>query len=185
MNQKQAKAGEMFFVVDEYDRPLKPLPRRLVHGHGIWHRVAHIWVVNDKGQVLCQQRSKDKELHPGWWEARFGGHMRPNETYQTAAARELEEELGITPPADNFKLWKIYEMADKSGYNNEFQGTFTLHWNGSVHDVHFKDAEVEEVVWKSIAEVKAAHDSEEKWVRSGYEREYLDELEATMKGAKA
>ena len=84
-----SKADELFFVVDEHDRPLAPLPRRLVHGHGVWHRVSHIWLVNDRGEVLCQQRAFNKELNPGFWEPFFGGHLKPTETYEAAAVREL------------------------------------------------------------------------------------------------
>lgn len=81
MNQKVSKANEMFFVVDEDDNPLPALPRRLVHDHGVWHRVAHIWILNTAGQILCQQRSLMKELNPGTWEPFFGGHLRPGEDY--------------------------------------------------------------------------------------------------------
>ncbi len=51
INQKHTKADELFFVVDEQDRPLAPLPRRQVHGSGAWHRVSHIGIINDHGEV--------------------------------------------------------------------------------------------------------------------------------------
>lgn len=176
MNQKQAKADELFFVVDEHDQPLEPLPRKFVHGHGVWHRVAHVWLVNDSKQVLCQQRSMDKELHPGYWEAFFGGHIAPDESYVDAAQRELEEELGIEQPLEAFKLWKTNKRSDKSGYNNEFQGVFIVRWSGAEADLQFKDAEVERVAWKTVSEVKSALTTQSNWVHVGYELDLLSEL---------
>lgn len=178
VDQKASKANELFFVVDENDQPKEPLPRRLVHGHGVWHRVAHIWLYNDRGQILCQQRSIHKELNPGRWEAFFGGHIRPGESYEDAAERELHEELGITLAPGHFKLRGVYKFSDKTGYNNEFMGIFVIPWNGNVQDVTFDDREVEQVAWKSIPELKESitTQGEKNWVNTGYEIELLDQL---------
>lgn len=176
MNQKQARADELFFVVDKHDQPLAPLPRRLVHGHGVWHRVAHVWLVNSKREVLCQQRSKDKELHPGYWEAFFGGHIGPGESYEAAAQRELEEELGIELPPESFRLWKVHKRPDTTGYNNEFQGIFVADWDGTEQELHFKDSEVERTAWIPTDSVVRALSHEDKWVHIGYELELLAEV---------
>lgn len=177
----------MFFVVDEGDRPLAPLPRKLVHGHGVWHRVAHIWVQNDRGQFLCQQRSLDKELCPGFWEAFFGGHVRPGEAYLDAAVRELGEELGINLPAQAFKLWKVYKFHDKpTNYNNEFQAVFVVRWNGDTQDATFDDGEVEQVAWKSPDEIKQAitKHARKSWTFCGYELDLLADQVATDRAGK-
>ncbi len=169
----------MFFVVDSHDRPLEPLPRKLVHGHGLWHRVAHVWLQNDSGQILCQQRSLEKELNAGLWEAFFGGHILPDETYEAAAVREIREEIGINISKDKLRLWKVYRQRDPSDYNNEFQGIFVARWNGNPEALRFEDGEVAQVAWKDIAGIKAAMtaDEVEKWSSCGYELELLDELE--------
>lgn len=178
MNQAQSKADELFFVVDENDRPLEPLPRRLVHGHGVWHRTAHVWVVNDKNQVLCQQRSFDKELLPGMWELFFGGHLHPDETYAQTAMRELQEELGIKLEPHQFKQWNINKYLDASGYNNEFQAVFVVRWNGSVNDLYFSDNEVEQADWKQIEFLEDVLRHDDKWNFTGYELELLDDIKA-------
>jgi isopentenyldiphosphate isomerase len=183
-NQKISKANELFFVVDEHDQPLEPLPRRLVHGHGVWHRVSHVWIRNNKGQLLCQQRSIKKELNPGYWEPFFGGHIRPGESYEEAALRELREELGITIASENLKRWRIYQFHDNTGYNNEFIGIFIVTWNGDMQDVRFDDGEVEQVVWKTIPEIKSSiiNEGKKSWTVVGYELDLLHELEQMIHG---
>jgi len=59
------------------------------------HRAVHLVVMNEKGEVLLQQRSARKDSHPGWWDISVGGHVDVGETYEDAATRELREELGI------------------------------------------------------------------------------------------
>lgn len=183
MNQKITKADELFFVVDKDDRPQKPLARKLVHGRGIWHRVAHVWLWNNKGQILCQQRSLEKELLPGIWEPFFGGHMRPEESYEACARRELQEELGIRFSKSDIQLWKVYKATDPGGYNNEFQGVFLAHWNGSEQDVTFDDGEVEQVAWKDLVDVQQLITTfgSTSWKKPTYELDLLAEEIARRK----
>ena len=174
MDTMQSKADELFFVVDDHNQPLEPLRRKQVHGTGIWHRVAHIWLVNGRDQVLCQQRALNKELNPGFWEPFFGGHLKPGEEVKAAALRELREELGITA---ELTFWQTYQFSHPSGYNNEFQAIFVAHWDGKPTDVTFDDGEVAQVVWRPIAEVRdiiAAYTPN--WTHCGYEVDLLSAL---------
>lgn len=180
MSQKEDKANELFLVTDENDQPLAPLPRKLVHGHNIWHRSAHVWILNNQGQILCQQRSLYKESHPGFWESFFGGHLRPGETYQSGAVREVNEELGIKLNMENLKFWKVNKYKGlPDGHNHEFQGIFVTEWNGETSELAFNDGEVEQVSWKEISEVKreVEQNGEKTWVQIGYELELLDYLQ--------
>jgi 8-oxo-dGTP pyrophosphatase MutT (NUDIX family) len=177
IDQKVGKADEPFFVVDGNDRPLPSLPRRLVHGRGIWHRVSHVWVVNDRGQFLCQQRSLSKEINPGFWEPFFGGHLSPDEPYAEGAARELREEISLDLSVLSLRLWKIYKFHDPTGYNNEFQGVFIARWNGKISDLTFDDGEVEQVVWKDAVEIEHSivEHGGNGWTNCGYELDLLAE----------
>lgn len=170
-DQKTAKADELFFVVDENDQPLDPLPRKIVHTKGIWHRTAHVWIVNSHGELLCQQRALNKELNPGYWEAFFGGHVHPNETYEEAALRELDEELGIQARAEDLSFFKKFQYHDPNGKNNDFQAIFVIQWEGKT--LHFKDGEVARVAWRPLEEVKLQLQAADrnKWTFCGYELE--------------
>lgn len=53
-------------------------------------------IENDQGEILLQHRSPTKDTFPNCWDNSSAGHVDAGEDYDTAAYRELEEELGIT-----------------------------------------------------------------------------------------
>jgi isopentenyl-diphosphate delta-isomerase len=61
---------------------------------GLIRRAARIYVFNESGQLLVQQRSKNV-LKPLMLDQSAAGHVDEGETYGQAAYRELHEELGI------------------------------------------------------------------------------------------
>ncbi|MFP4204247.1 MAG: NUDIX hydrolase [Opitutales bacterium] len=103
-----ATAGgeEIFDVVDEKDSVLHSAPRSVVHRERLMHRAIHVFVFNRRGQLFLQRRSLDKDTAPGKWVSSCSGHLNSGEDYDTAAARELEEELGIAPPEDLVRVLK-------------------------------------------------------------------------------
>ncbi len=88
--------GEMLAVVDNEDNLLHPLPKLEVYEKKLTHRICHVLVFNKKGELLLQLRSKNKFFNPGKWVTSAGGHVAAGETYEIAALRELQEELGVT-----------------------------------------------------------------------------------------
>ncbi len=70
------------------------LPKSEIHKHGILHKSVQIWLLNESGHLLMQQRGLSKKLDSGRW-AVTGGHVDSQEESKVAAARELYEELGI------------------------------------------------------------------------------------------
>jgi 16S rRNA (adenine1518-N6/adenine1519-N6)-dimethyltransferase len=62
---------------------------------GLLHRAVAVILNRNSEKILLQKRSKRKRWHPGMWTLSSTGHVRAGESYQTAAVRELNEELGI------------------------------------------------------------------------------------------
>lgn len=89
--------SEFFEIVDEQDRVIGRAKRSECHGNpALVHRVAHVLVVNADGDLLLQKRSPHKDIQPGKWDTSVGGHLDPGEDYETAAKREMAEELGVS-----------------------------------------------------------------------------------------
>ena len=97
---------ELLEVVDETGRVIGLAPRSLVHAdRSLLHRVAHVLVVNRAGEILLQKRSTVKTVAPGKWDTSVGGHLEVGETPETAARREMEEELGATGEIEFLYTW--------------------------------------------------------------------------------
>jgi isopentenyldiphosphate isomerase len=127
---------------------------------------------------LCQQRALSKELNPGYWESFVGGHHRPGETYAEAAERELREELDISASPEDLRLWRVYRFNDPKGSNNEFQGVFTIHWDGDLSSLRFTDGEVEQVKWQDAKSIGNFIKSQSTpWTFCGYELDLIEYIE--------
>lgn len=83
-------------VTDDDSLVLGPVSRRLCHGDpALVHRSVHVLVLSPEGALLLQKRSLAKDTQPGKWDTSVGGHVGFGQTYEEAARREAEEELGL------------------------------------------------------------------------------------------
>lgn len=89
------KASEMFDVVNEKNEVTGQLTRGEVHARKLLHRAVHIFVINKRGHIYLQQRSHLKDVSPLKWDSSAAGHLDAGEGYESAAVRELGEEIGI------------------------------------------------------------------------------------------
>lgn len=143
------KSGERFDVVDENDEVIAQATRAEVHARHLWHRAVHVMVFNKRGDLLLQQRSMFKDVHPGLWGSSVSGHVDSGEHYAEAAVRELDEEMGIqviTAPEE------IARIAPCEGTGWEFVRLYRMTHHGSVR---FPAAEVSAAVWFPLAEIEA------------------------------
>ncbi len=88
---------EYFDIIDELGAVIGQASRASCHGNpNLVHRVSHVLVVDRNDRIFLQKRSLRKDIEPGKWDTSVGGHLKVGESYDQAAVRELEEELGIT-----------------------------------------------------------------------------------------
>ncbi|QQS38829.1 NUDIX domain-containing protein [Candidatus Woesebacteria bacterium] len=166
--------NELLCVVDEYDTPQKPLPRHEVFSNDYWRRTAHVWVLNDKNQVLCQQRSFKKDNGAGKWEVIVGGHIGPDDNYFTGAVREVQEETGLPVNVSDLQLVKIY----KANEYKEYRAVFYWKTDFQLHEIVREEDEVEAVKFLDLKTVRnyLLYKKHEDWISPGYEKEMFSIL---------
>jgi isopentenyldiphosphate isomerase len=143
-----SKSEEWFDLVDEDGNVVGSAPRSECHGNPqLMHPVAHVIVRDSKGNWLLQRRGLHKDVQPGKWDTSVGGHFDRGETREQAAAREMREELGITP-----ELQFCYRYVWRSDIETELVHTFTTTWDGAVT---FAEDEIDEVRAWSPEEIRA------------------------------
>ena len=86
---------EYFDVVNEQNHVIGKATRNECHSYNLIHRDVYILVFNAQGKLFMKKRSYEKDLYKGMWEVSASGHVDSGENYETAAKRELSEELGI------------------------------------------------------------------------------------------
>ena len=90
--------------VDIFDRDDRPAGRiatkRQAHEQGLWHRSAHIWIYDRRGNILMQKRSASKDTFPGLWDISVAGHISAGESPLEGALREMREEIGLEVPPE-------------------------------------------------------------------------------------
>lgn len=96
--------------------------RSAVHRDGDWHRTSHIWIIRENKEsgidILLQKRSRTKESWPGCYDISSAGHIPAGEDYESAALRELAEELGINAHGGELLLCGIRRI----DWRGEFSG---------------------------------------------------------------
>lgn len=81
-------------LVDKYDTLLGYKYRDDLDDSDTW-RIVCIHITNPTGtRILLQKRSARKKQNPGLWT--IAGTLEKEDTYESAAYRELEEELSFT-----------------------------------------------------------------------------------------
>ena len=137
---------EYLDIVTEDNKVIDRALRSECHGNPkLIHRAAHVLVFNSNGQLLLQKRSMDKYIQPGKWDTSVGGHVESGESYENAAHRELEEELGIKDkPLEylyDYKMRNKIESENIRSYICKFDGHIEFNKN-EIDEVRFWEMEV-------------------------------------------
>jgi isopentenyl-diphosphate delta-isomerase type 1 len=145
---------EVIDVVNERDEVIGVKDKDAVHRDGDFHRAARIYVVNSNGEILVHKRAATKKLNPDLWDVTVGGHVHSGETYEDAAKRELEEELGIR---DN----GLIEIGKWMGHPNASSPLerlmvkiFLAKFDGNAEELAFDKVEISNVKFVGIPELE-------------------------------
>ncbi len=116
------------------------------------HRAFSVFLFDDKQRMLLQQRAHSKYHSGGLWTNTCCSHPYPGEAVDVAAARRLQEEMGIE--ASISKAFDFVYKADFDNglYEHEFDHVFVGTYNGEVQP---DPNEVAAYCYKSLAEINA------------------------------
>lgn len=155
---------ELVDIVNEKNEIIGKSTRGQAHKKGLIHRALSVVVLNSKRQILLQQRSKNRSIHPLSWDLSTSEHVLAGESYEEAAKRSLKEELGIYAKvkiAGKINLQKRkYQVGGKEVFENEMVVMLV-----SFHEGPFKldPSEVNQVKFFSIGEVEKMVKEKEKF----------------------
>jgi isopentenyl-diphosphate delta-isomerase len=120
-------------TVDKDDKATGIMDKMEAHEKGFLHRAFSIFVLNDKNELLIQQRAEHKYHSGGLWTNTCCSHPMPGENTEDAAGRRLKEEMGIEchlSPAFAF----TYKADVGNGLvEHEYDHVFTGSHNGSCY----------------------------------------------------
>ncbi len=153
---------ELIDVLDENGiKTGEILTRKEVHKRGLWHRIIVVAIINDKNEILIQQRSDNKDKNPGKWDISVTGHLSAGQDSLTAATREISEEvsvsLGYSVEVKDFRFmfsFRKEEKVSEEHYDRQFYDFFILRQNGLTTDnLRFQASEVQAIKFVSISEL--------------------------------
>ena len=142
------------------------MPRHEALAQKAWCRSTNVFVVNSKGELLCHQRSLEKERMPGIWSTHLGGHVGAHETYQENALKELHEEAGIKKEKHELIPWRTHraEHTPKGQHVHLWMHDFVTLHDAHVDDLVPQPGEVERFEWMSARDImNAAEKNPELW----------------------
>lgn len=121
-----------------------------------WCRTTNIFVLNSKGEILCHQRSLNKERFPGAWSTHFGGHVTEGESFKISALKELAEEIGLSVNAFQLIPWRT----SKKSVSRIWVRDFITVYDGPIENLKIQKSEIEKVQWFNAEDIMAELDAE-------------------------
>ena len=147
-------AQEYVVLVDKKGNVLGTEEKLAAHQKGLLHRAFSVFIFNEKGQILLQQRAFTKYHFGGLWSNSCCSHPRLNEPIAAAAHRRMVEELGFDVPLKELFSF-VYRAEDEVTdlIEHELDSVFVGFYNKLEDEIEFNPKEVNALRWISIFEL--------------------------------
>lgn len=120
----------------------EPMPK------GCYHLVVHVCIFNSRGEMLIQQRQKDKQGWPNLWDVSVGGSACQGENSSSAAERETREELGLTLDLSEERPFLTVH------FDRGFDDIYLIQKDVDLQQLHLQPEEVQAVRWATLPEIE-------------------------------
>lgn len=138
-------------LVNERDEWQGTMDKITAHKEGALHRAFSVFIVNDKNEVLLQQRALDKYHSGGLWSNTCCSHPLPSESTFAAAHRRMQEEMGISTPLESIFTLRYRSEVGNGLIENEYDHIYI----GRYNDIPaINPEEVMAFQYRSIPEIK-------------------------------
>lgn len=133
-------------VVDDDGRVVRVVPRSVVRRKLLLHRCTYVLVRNPAGELYVHRRTATKDTYPSFYDVCAGGVCAVGESFDDCAAREVEEELGVTA-RPTFRFLHRYDGAD----GRALGAVYDVVWAGPIRH---QEAEVAWGAFEPIARIE-------------------------------
>lgn len=142
---------EKVILVDTNDNPIGLMNKLEAHEKAVLHRAFSVFILNDKNELMLQQRAQHKYHSPLLWTNTCCSHQRENETNINAGTRRLREEMGFeTELKEMFHF--IYKAPFDNGLTEHELDHVMIGYYNNMPDINKE--EVESWKWMKIEDVK-------------------------------
>lgn len=142
---------EKVILVDKNDNPIGLMNKLEAHEKALLHRAFSVFILNDKKELMLQQRAHHKYHSPLLWTNTCCSHQRENETNIQAGTRRLREEMGfVTELKEMFHF--IYKAPFDNGLTEHELDHVMIGYYNYVPVIN--DDEVESWKWMKIEDIK-------------------------------
>ena len=163
MNSQKADHPNVI-VVDREDNIIGAMDRATAVSQGMIVRIVRIFLFNSKGELFMQKRGPNVDF-PNLWDQSVGGHVDEGEDYQTAAQREMAEEIGIKAAV----LTEITKYYTATEYNHGHFKRFNMLYTAvSDSPVVIEPDEVSEGRWITPADLDRLMDEQPELFTQGF-----------------
>jgi len=113
-NRIVSSESEELILVDRDDNQIGYASKADAHdGSGILHRAFSLFLFNEAGELLLQQRAPWKRLWGGYWSNSCCSHPRRGESLAVATSRRLLDELNF-----DAELEYVYQFCYEAGFGS-------------------------------------------------------------------
>ena len=139
-------------LVDEKDNALSEMEKLEAHSKGMLHRAFSVFIFNDKGEMLLQQRAENKYHGGGLWTNACCSHPGWNEDVRESAAERLEYEMGVKCDLQFLFAFLYHALVENNLTEHEYDYVFV----GKTNDCpQINPHEVQNYQWLSTENITA------------------------------
>lgn len=123
---------DKLIAITEDDVQVELVDKLEAHKKGILHRAFSIFVLNNKNELLLQQRAMGKYHSENLWSNTCCSHPLPGEATLDAAHRRLKEEMGFDCALEYIFSLRYKADVGNGLTENELDHVYIGYYNGNV-----------------------------------------------------